>query len=82
MILLIKKYRLERHLTVRSLASLVECSHSYITELENNKKRNPNLDIIDRVGNVLHICPIRLFGGCYDNICTPRCYYYGNKYNI
>lgn len=82
MILLIKKYRLEKRLTVRKLASLAECSHSYITELENNKKKNPDLDIIDRIGNAFDMCPIRLFGGCYGHVCTPCCYYYSNTYNV
>jgi transcriptional regulator with XRE-family HTH domain len=81
MILLIREYRLEKNLTVRKLASLAECSHSYITELENNKKKNPDLDVLDRIGHALNICPIRLFGGCKHAVCTPGCFYYHNKYN-
>lgn len=80
MILLIKRYRTIKNLSVRELAFLAECSHSYITELENNKKKNPNLDIIDRVGDALDICPIKLFGGCYGNICSSKCYYYNGRY--
>lgn len=80
MILLIKKYRINRNMSVRNLAFLAHCSHNYITELENNKKRNPSLDIIDNIGRAFDICPIRLFGGCYRHLCNPGCYYYDEKY--
>lgn len=81
MILLIKHYRLEKNLTQEHLARLAYCSSGYISDLENNKRNNVSLNIIDRIGHALHICPIRLFGGCRHTICTPWCFYYQNKYN-
>jgi transcriptional regulator with XRE-family HTH domain len=80
MILLIKKYRVSRKMSVRNLAFLAHCSHSYITELENYKKKNPDLDIIDNIGHALNMCPIRLFGGCHGHLCYPRCYYYSKNF--
>lgn len=80
MILLIKKYRINKNITLKSLATLSECSYSYLNELENNKKKNPGIDIIERVGHALEICPISLMGGCRKTICTPGCYYYTNQY--
>lgn len=76
MILLIKKYRLNKNINLRELASLSDCSYSYLDQLENNKKNNPRLDVVERIGHALEICPKILIGGCYENYCNPTCSYY------
>ncbi|MFL0198461.1 helix-turn-helix domain-containing protein [Clostridium sp. WILCCON 0269] len=82
MILFIKEYRLNKDITLRNLATLANCSHNYLSELENNKKRNPSLDVMNRLGRTLKICPIRLFGGCYGGYCNSKCYYYKSYYTL
>lgn len=80
MILLIKKYRLEKKMTLRYLATKAECSNCYLNQLENNKKKNPRIKLIEKIGHALQICPIKLLGGCLNHLCTPNCYYFKDKY--
>lgn len=52
---IIKKYRKASGLSVYKLAKQVNISHSYVTQIENGKRNNPNIDIIVKIAVVLNI---------------------------
>lgn len=82
MIIFIKEYRKIKNMSLRRLASTVHYSYNYLNQLENNIKHNPKLELFDKVGKALEVCPIRLLGGCYGGYCNPECPYYKSYYDI
>lgn len=80
MILLIKKYRNKKNISLRQLARYTGLSYGYLNKLELNKK-NTSVDSIEIIGHVLGICPKNLIGGCNNHLCNNRCYYYRSRYN-
>lgn len=81
LILNIKKYRKYREFTLKGLSDIADCSYGYLSDLEREEKLNPSLEIIDRIGHALHICPKKLIAGCNKHHCSPNCYYYESNYN-
>ncbi|MEY8001637.1 helix-turn-helix domain-containing protein [Clostridium sp. Mt-5] len=77
--LLIKKYRLAKNITLRELSVLSDCSYGYLSQLENGKRRNPSWTLIKKIAHALRICPMTLLGGYCSQFCSPKCYYY-DKY--
>lgn len=51
----IQQLRKNKGLSLRELAALTNLSHSYLSQLENNKKQNPTSDIILRLSKHLGI---------------------------
>jgi transcriptional regulator with XRE-family HTH domain len=55
----IKKYRLERKLTIQQLANLIDVDYSQIGRMERGTV-NPNISIIFDIANALNIEPHKL----------------------
>lgn len=79
MLFKIKKFRNERHLTLKQLSKRSGYSYGYLDKLENNTK-NFTFDALEEIGHALEICPIQLIAGCYEQYCTKDCYYYYERY--
>lgn len=54
-ILLIKEVREEKGITQQELAKYLNISQSYLSELENNKKKNVTFELILKIGEVLNV---------------------------
>ena len=57
---MIKKIREEKNITLRDLAKKSNISYSYISLLENGKKENPSIKIIEGLAKVLDV-PVSIF---------------------
>ena len=55
----IRRVRLDRGLTLEALADEVGLAYSYVGEIERGK-RNPTLDVVERIAAALKIDPINL----------------------
>jgi transcriptional regulator with XRE-family HTH domain len=58
----VRRVRLERGMTLEVLAEEVGLAYSYVGEIERGR-RNPTLDVVERVAAVLKIEPLELLGG-------------------
>lgn len=68
----IKKYRIEKGLTLEELAEMVGLSKSYIDRIENNLE-NPTDEVIDDIALALGVCPKQFTTGCKFNINCDDC---------
>jgi transcriptional regulator with XRE-family HTH domain len=57
----VRRVRLERGMTLEVLAEEVGLAYSYVGEIERGR-RNPTLDVVERVAAVLKIEPLELLG--------------------
>ena len=57
----IQKYRIARRLTQENLAEKVDLSVSYISEIENGKKR-PSLKTLEKIAAALEVSLVSLMG--------------------
>ena len=57
----IKKCRLEKSITLKELSTETGISMSYLWHLENDKKNNPSLDVLEKIANALDGCVTFLF---------------------
>src|SRR5699024_2572356 len=63
----IKKLRLERNLSVRETARRSDVSHAYLSQLENNRRKIPTLEILLNISNGLRVCEKEIMDlGGYD----------------
>lgn len=63
----LRKIRLEKNLTQKDLANSLGVTQPYISELEYGL-RCPKLDLIEKIANILEVCPKELINfHCYDN---------------
>lgn len=67
----IKNIRERKNLTIYKLSKLTGINRAYLTQLENNKKFNPTMQILDRIANALDVNIKQLFY-CLDEIETLR----------
>lgn len=51
----IKEARKNKGLTTTQLAEMIDVSQGYISHLENNRKKNPSPEILQKIANVLEI---------------------------
>ncbi len=49
----IKKYRIERNMTLRTLAEKVGISAGYLCHLENGTRENPSTKLMEKISEVL-----------------------------
>ena len=74
--LLIKKYRLQKRITLRTLSNYTGYSRSYLSLIENHKK-SPRLVTIRKIGYALEICrephmtKVTCFIPCVITLCYP-----------
>lgn len=59
----LKRIRLKRNLSMDKLAKLTGVSKSYIASLENGRRKNPTIDIIDKISKALNVTRDELIGG-------------------
>jgi len=57
----VRRVRLERGLTLEVLAEEVGLAYSYVGEIERGR-RNPTLDVVERIAAVLKTEPLELLG--------------------
>lgn len=55
----IKEMRKERNMSKAELARLIEVSPAYITMIENGKKKNPSMNILNKIAKTLDV-PLEL----------------------
>ena len=79
MLLVVKKYRNEKKLSLRNLAILSGINYGYLSKIEQGKS-DPGSHTIERIGHALKICPTVLVGGCSLGFCNEECVYYKDKY--
>jgi XRE family transcriptional regulator, master regulator for biofilm formation len=51
----VKKYRLEKGLSISALAEKAGVAKSYISALERNIQQNPSIQLLEKIADVLHI---------------------------
>src|SRR5699024_5437033 len=51
----IKKLRLERNLSIRETARRSDVSHAYLSQLENNRRKIPTIEILLKISNGLGV---------------------------
>lgn len=56
----IKKYRKLKGYSQLELAEKIGTSSATISRIENDKEKSPKLDVVERIGNALDICPFDL----------------------
>ena len=49
----IKKIRYEKGLTIYQIAKMVDLTPSYISNLENGRKKNPTKEVMDKISKAL-----------------------------
>lgn len=57
----IKELRLKRNITIYRLSKITKLSHSYLSELENNKVFNPSLATMYKIAKCLNVSIEDLF---------------------
>ncbi|PYG83883.1 helix-turn-helix protein [Ruminiclostridium sufflavum DSM 19573] len=57
---MIKKIREEKNISLRNLSEKSNISYSYISLLENGKKENPSIKIIEELARILEV-PVSIF---------------------
>ncbi|MFA9397459.1 MAG: helix-turn-helix transcriptional regulator [Clostridiaceae bacterium] len=57
----IKKLRIERNITRKTMAEKVGISETYICYLENGKRNNPSAQIAIKISKMLDVSPQELF---------------------
>ncbi len=76
----IKKYRKLKGYTQLRLAEEVGTSVATISRIENDREKSPKLDVIEKIGDALAVCPFDLMtcdcidkrrNGCKD--CGKKC---------
>lgn len=60
-IFVIKQIRIKKKISLYRLSKATGISIGYLQELENNKKNNPTLVVLDKIANVLNVPIKRLF---------------------
>ena len=50
----IKNYRLEKEMKLEELAKMVGVSTGYLCHLEKGTRRNPSIDVMERIAKVLN----------------------------
>ena len=50
----IKKYRKEKEMKLEELAKMVGVSTGYLCHLEKGTRRNPSIDVMERIAKVLN----------------------------
>lgn len=55
----VRRVRLARGITLETLADAVGLAYSYLGQIERGK-RNPTLDVVERLAMALHSTPIEL----------------------
>ena len=56
----IKMYRKMKHYSQSKLAEEVGTSITKISRLENDREKFPRLDVVEKIGDVLEVCPFDL----------------------
>jgi XRE family transcriptional regulator of biofilm formation len=59
----IRNRRLEKRLSLSELAQTANVSKTYLSTLERNIQKNPSLDIVKKIADVLEINPTLLING-------------------
>ena len=54
-VFVIKNIRLKKNLTIYRLSKITGINRGYLTQLENNKKFNPSLEIMYKIAKVLDV---------------------------
>ncbi|MDB2091420.1 MULTISPECIES: helix-turn-helix domain-containing protein [Clostridium] len=57
----ISKLRKEKGLSLSKLAEMAQISKSYLSDLENEKKENPSVEILEKIARVLEVPVSQLF---------------------
>lgn len=70
-VFVIKNIRERKSLTIYKLSKLTGINRAYLTQLENNKKFNPTMQILDKIANALDVNIKQLFY-CLDEIETLK----------
>ncbi len=70
-VFVIKNIRERKNLTIYKLSKLTGINRAYLTQLENNKKFNPTMQILDKIANALDVNIKQLFY-CLDEIETLK----------
>lgn len=65
-VFVIKNIRLKKNLTIYRLSKMSGINRGYLTQLENNKKFNPSLEIMYKIANALNVKVDSLFYTEYD----------------
>lgn len=52
---LIKKFRKSKKMSVYDVAKFVGISHSYLTQIENGKRKNPDIEILSKISVFLNL---------------------------
>lgn len=60
-VFVIKNIRERKNLTIYKLSKLTGINRAYLTQLENNKKFNPTMQILDKIANALDVNIKQLF---------------------
>jgi transcriptional regulator with XRE-family HTH domain len=58
----VRKVRLERGMTLEVLADEVGLAYTYVGQIERGR-RNPTLDVVERIAVVLKVEPLELLSG-------------------
>lgn len=61
LVFVIKQLRVNRNITLYELSKKSSISRSYLIELENNKKTNPSISILQKIADVLNVNIKELF---------------------
>lgn len=51
----ISRCRKQKNISISELAEKANISYSYLYQLENNRKVNPSLEILDKIANALEM---------------------------
>ncbi len=57
-----RRARQMRGLTLEAFADQVDLAYSYVGEIERGR-RNPTLDVVERIAEALRVDPLELLGG-------------------
>lgn len=60
-VFVIKNIRERKNLTIYKLSKLTGINRAYLTQLENNKRFNPTMQILDKIANALDVNIKQLF---------------------
>jgi XRE family transcriptional regulator, master regulator for biofilm formation len=63
----IRNRRIEKRLSLSELAQLANVSKTYLSSLERNIQKNPSLDIVKKIADVLEIDPMLLINNIKNN---------------
>lgn len=78
----IKSIREERNISKSELARLINVSAAYITMIENGKKKNPSLELLNKIAETLDVSFYDLLGFDEDEIKNVELELNNSKLNI